>query len=193
MSVVATTTASDTGAPAAAVRLAVVLLTGGLVAVGVGVYAKAHSPAGRPLFTLGFSGMLQMKAWLTTAVAALILVQLFTALWMWGRLPGISGAPGFVATVHRWSGTAAFVVSLPVAVHCMWALGFGAGSTRVLVHGVAGCAFYGAYAAKMLGLRVAGLPARTLPVLGGVTVACVVLLWLTAALWFFTRSGLPLT
>ena len=75
----------------------------------------------------------------------------------------------------------------------MWALGFGAGSLRVLVHGVAGCAFYGAYAAKMLGLRVVGLPARALPVLGGLVITCVVLLWLTAALWFFTRPGLPLT
>ena len=188
-----TTGASDSRASDPAARLALVLLTGGLVAVAIGVYSKAHSPAGRPLFTLGFSGMLQMKAWLTTAVAALVLVQLLTALWMWGRLPGVTHAPGFVGPIHRWSGTAAFVVSLPVAVHCMWALGFGAGSTRVLVHGITGCAFYGAYAAKMLGLRVTGLPDRTLPILGGVTVACVVLLWLTAALWFFTRSGLPLT
>ena len=171
----------------------ILLLTGALVAVALGVYAHAHSPAGRPLFTLGFSGMLQMKAWLTTVVAALIVVQLATALWMWGRLPGVTGAPSYVAPVHRWSGAVAFVVSLPVAVHCMWALGFGAGSLRVLVHGVAGCAFYGAYAAKMLGLRVVGLPARALPVLGGLVITCVVLLWLTAALWFFTRPGLPLT
>lgn len=187
------TTAATQERAAGARNVALMLLSGGLVAVAVGVYAKAHSPAGRPLFTLGFSGMLQMKAWLTTAVAALILVQLVTALWMWGRLPGARTAPAFVAPVHRWSGTSAFVLSLPVAVHCMWALGFGTGSTRVLVHGIVGCAFYGAYAAKMLGLRIAGLPARTLPVLGGVVVACVVLLWLTAALWFFTRSGLPLT
>ena len=174
-------------------KLAALLLVGALVAVTLGVYSKAHSPAGRPLFTLGFSGMLQMKAWLTTIVAVLILVQLMTALWMWGRLPGVGAAPSFIGPVHRLSGAAAFVVSLPVAFHCMWALGFGTGSTRVLVHGIVGCAFYGVYAAKMLGLRMTGLPARTLPVLGGLVVACVVLLWLTAALWFFTRSGVPLT
>ncbi|MGI8870880.1 MAG: DUF6529 family protein [Mycobacteriales bacterium] len=40
------------------------LLVGAAVAVALGVYAKVHSPAGRPLFTCGFSGMLQMKAWL---------------------------------------------------------------------------------------------------------------------------------
>ena len=174
-------------------RLAALLVVGALVAVTLGVYAKVHDPAARPVFTLGFSGVLQMKAWLTTLALALVVVQLATALWMWGRLPGVGSAPSGVGWLHRWSGAAAFVVTLPVAFHCLWALGFGSGSTRVLVHGIAGCAFYGAYAAKMLGLRVVGLPARTLPVLGGLVVATVVVLWLSAALWFFTRSGLPLT
>jgi hypothetical protein len=112
---------------------------------------------------------------------------------MWGNLPGVSRTPAWVAPFHRWSGTTAFIVSLPVAFHCMWALGFGTGSLRVTAHCVIGCAFYGAYAAKMLALRVRGLPGWSLPVLGGTVLTCVVLLWLTAALWFFTRSGLPLT
>jgi hypothetical protein len=72
-------------------------------------------------------------------------------------------------------------------------LGFATTSTRVLLHSIAGCAFYGAYAAKMLGLRVRGLPGWTLPVLGGLVFASLVLVWLTSALWFLTRSGLPLT
>jgi hypothetical protein len=173
--------------------LAAVLALGAGVAVALGVYAKAHSPAGRPLFTLGFSGMLQMKTWLTTIATALLLVQLVTALWMWGRLPGAHAAPGWAAIVHRWSGTVAFVVTLPVAFHCIWALGFSTSSARVVLHGVAGCAFYGAYAAKMLGLRLRRLPGWALPVLGGTVLGLLVLLWLTAALWFFTRSGLPLS
>jgi hypothetical protein len=45
----------------------------------------------------------------------------------------------------------------------------------------------------MLGLRVRGLSGWTLPVLGGLAFASIVVAWLTAALWFFTRSGLPLT
>ena len=64
---------------------------------------------------------------------------------------------------------------------------------RVLVHSLAGCTFYGAYSAKMLGLRLRGLPGWTLPVLGGLVFAALVLVWLTSALWFFSRSGLPLT
>ena len=73
------------------------------------------------------------------------------------------------------------------------ALGFATSSPRVLAHGLAGCLFYGAYAAKMLGLRVRGLPGWSLPVLGGTVFSALVLIWLTSALWFFTRSGVPLT
>jgi hypothetical protein len=169
------------------------LVTGSLVAVATGVYAGVHEPAGRPFATLGFSGMLQMKAWLTTAAALLLVVQLLTALWMWGRLPGAGRAPAWASPVHRTSGAVAFALTLPVALHCMWALGFSTGSPRVLVHGLAACAFYGAYAAKMLGLRLRGLPGWALPVLGGAVLSSLVLVWLTSALWFFTRSGIPLT
>ena len=80
-----------------------------------------------------------------------------------------------------------------MALHCLWSLGFATGSTRVVVHGIAGCAFYGAYSAKMLGLRLRGMPGWTLPVLGGLTFAAFVTVWLTSALWFFTRTGVPLT
>jgi hypothetical protein len=170
-----------------------VLLLGAAVAAATGAYAGLHEPAGRPLTTLGFSGVLQMKAWLTTAAAILLLVQLMTALWMWGRLPGAGRAPSWTGLLHRWSGTVAFVLTLPVAFHCIWSLGFNTDSTRVVVHGLAGCLFYGAYAAKMLGLRVRGLPGWGLPVLGGTVLASLVLVWLTSALWFFTRSGIPLT
>ncbi len=174
-------------------QLAGLLLVAAVVALSLGLYAHFHTPSGRQPFTLGFSGILQMKVWLTTAVLAFVLVQLVTALWMWGRLPGVSRTPTWVAHLHRWSGTVAFVVSLPVAFSCIWSLGFQTGSLRVVVHGVAGCAFYGAYAAKMVGLRLRGLPGWALPVLGGTVVALVIVLWLTAALWFFTRTGVPLT
>ena len=179
-------------APAPRLLLAGVLAAGAVVAVALGVYAKVHTPAGQPLFLLGFSGMLQMKTWLTTLAAALLLVQLATALWMWGRLPGAGPAPDWVSPVHRWSGSVAFVVTLPVAFHCIWALGFADTGPRVLVHSVTGCLFYGAYASKMLALRVERLPGWAVPVLGGAVLVSLVLIWLTAALWFFTRSGLPL-
>jgi hypothetical protein len=174
-----------------ATGLAGALLVGAVIAVALGVYGREHTAARRPLYTLGFSSPLPMKAWLTTIVLILALAQLVTALWMWGRLPGVKSGGPVVAIVHRWSGTAAFVLSLPVAFHCLWALGFSTADTRVVVHGISGCAFYGAYAAKMLGLRVKSLPGWALPVLGGLVLATLILLWLTASLWFFTRSGIP--
>jgi len=173
-------------------RTALVVAVGAAVAVVLGVYGKVHDPALEPLVTLGFSGMLQMKGWLATLALLLVLGQVVGALWMYGRLP-LGPAPGWVTPAHRWSGTLAFVVSLPVALHCLWSLGFVTSSPRVLVHGVAGCTFYGAYAAKMVGLRVSGLPSWALPVLGGLVFGLFVLVWLTSALWFFTRSGVPLT
>jgi hypothetical protein len=184
-----------TASPSAQVerpRTALVVAVGAAVAVVLGVYGKVHDPALEPLVTLGFSGMLQMKAWLATVALLFVVVQLVSALWMWERLP-LGPPPAWVTPAHRWSGTVAFVVSLPVALHCLWSLGLVTSSPRVLVHGVAGCCFYGAYAAKMLGLRVSGLPAWALPVLGGLTFGLFVLVWLTSALWFFTRSGVPLT
>jgi len=171
--------------------LAGVLLAGALVAVGLGVYAKVHHPALRPLFLFGFSGMLQLKTWFATIAVVLVLVQVTTALWMWGRLPGAPDAPSWVAPLHRWSGALAFAFTVQVALHCLWSLGFVTSTPRVLIHSVAGCAFYGAYAAKMLGLRVSGLPSRTLPILGGLVFALFIVLWSTSAVWFFTRSSLP--
>jgi hypothetical protein len=172
--------------------LAALLLVGVAVAVSLGVYARLHRPALRPLFLLGFSGMLQLKTWLATAALLLVLVQLVTALWMWGRLPGAGPTPSWLPTAHRWSGSGAFLVTIPVVLHCVWSLGLLTASPRVLLHGLLGCTFYGAYAAKMLGLRLPGLPGWALPVLGGTTFALFVGVWATSALWFFTRSGVPL-
>jgi hypothetical protein len=183
------TVRSIAAAPRGRAAAALVLVTGAAVALALGVYAKVHDPALRPLFLLGFSGVLQLKTWLTTAALLLVLVQLLTALWMWGRLPGAGPAAGWVPPVHRWSGSVAFLVTVPVALHCVWSLGLATTSARVLAHGVLGCLFYGAYAAKMLGLRLRGLPGWAVPVLGGTVFALFVLLWATSALWFFTASG----
>jgi hypothetical protein len=183
---------ASSSAPRGGTGVALALLAGAAVALAIGVYAEVHQPAQRPVFLFGFSGMLQLKTWLSTVALVLVLVQLTTALWMWGRLPGAGPAPTWIPTVHRWSGSLAFVATVPVALHCVWSLGLVTTSPRVWAHGLLGCAFYGAYTTKMLGLRLRGVHARVLPVLGGAVFALFVLLWSTSALWFFTRSGVPL-
>lgn len=164
---------------------------GALVSVGLGVYGRLHEPSNfvfyLPLFTDGAPA----KAWLATLAVLLAVVQLVSALAMYGRLPRIT-APSWTGGLHRWSGRAAVLVSVPVAVHCLYALGFRYGEPRVLVHSVAGCFFYGAFVAKMLLLRRPGAPAWTLPVLGGAVFTALVVLWLTSAVWFFSANGLVL-
>jgi len=169
--------------------LAAATATGVAVSGALGAYADGHPGDGAALLTLWFSSMLEMKAWLASAAAALLVVQLLSALAMYGRLPGVRQAPGWVGMAHRWSGVAAFGLTLPVAFACVWSLGFEDEPARVLVHSVAGCLFYGVFTIKMLALRIRGVPAVVLPVLGGLVLALLGLTWSTSALWYFATRG----
>lgn len=171
--------------------LVLAALAGGAISVGIGVYGRVHAPTGGNLFRLGFPSLGATKSWLATAAVTLALAQLLSALAMWGWWPGSESAPRWVAAAHRWTGTVAFVVSLPVAYHCLWALGFRTTNGRVVVHSLLGCAFYGAFATKMLALRAARLPKWSLPVLGGLLVVLLAGIWLTSALWFFANVDFP--
>ncbi|MFC4587457.1 DUF6529 family protein [Sphaerisporangium corydalis] len=164
------------------------LLVGGLVAVALGVYGRAHTPTGYAVGLSGFSGTLAMKAWLATGSFVLALVQIFSALAMYGKLPGVQ-APSWTGTLHRWSGRVAFLLSVPVAFHCLYALGAQFDTTRVLVHSLLGTFFYGVFVAKMLSLPKRDLPGWALPVLGGLAFTALTGLWLTSSFWFFTTFG----
>jgi Family of unknown function (DUF6529) len=166
----------------------VALAIGSLVSVGLGVYGRTHEPTFFAINLAGFSSGIAAKAWLATGAFVLALVQLGSALVMYGRIPGVSG-PSWIGGLHRWSGRAAVLLTVPVAVHCLYALGFQDGSVRVLVHSLLGCFFYGAFTAKMLVLR-AETPWWALPLLGGAVFTSLTALWLTSAAWFFTTSGL---
>jgi heme/copper-type cytochrome/quinol oxidase subunit 4 len=165
-----------------------VLLVGAAVSLTLGVYAGTHDPSGRAITTLGFSDVFHMKAWLTTVVAALALVQLASALRIFGHL-GRGATPHWVNVAHRTSGTVAVLVSAPVAFSCLWSLGFSTFDTRATVHSLLGCAFYGAFVAKLLALKMSRLPGWALPVLGGLVFCVIVGLWLSSSLWFFRNVG----
>jgi hypothetical protein len=96
--------------------------------------------------------------------------------------------PGWLRPAHRASGTLAFLLTVLVAYHCLWALGFQAHSgTRVLAHGVAGCFFFGALTSKVLIVRSGRMPRWALPVVGGTLFAALTVIWLSSSLWFFKR------
>lgn len=182
-------TRRDPVQPATSARLLVLpALAGGLVALTLGIYGRLHSPTGVAVDIVGFSSPAAVKAWLASAAAVLALVQLGSALVMYGKVPRIS-APSWISGLHRWSGRLAFILTVPVVVHCLYALGFQSFDARVLLHSIAGCLFFGAFTVKMLALTRRGMPGWVLPVLGGLAFTLLIVLWFSSAFWFFSFFG----
>ncbi|MFJ4652491.1 DUF6529 family protein [Nocardia sp. NPDC088792] len=164
-----------------------VLLAGAAVAVVLGVVAKHYGPGTTALPTWGFSGPSVFKAYLSSVILVLVIGQLLTAVWIYRFR-----APRFVHRYHRLSGALAFALSLPVGFYCLYTFGFQFGPqvpTRTWVHSLAGLTFYGAFAAKMLTLRLRNAPGWLLPVLGGLVFTSFVLAWTLTAAWWFRTIG----
>jgi len=182
----ASTTAVPAKSPVVAVLIAVAI--GALVAVGLGVFGKLHEPQFFSINLAGFSSGLAVKAWLSTLAVLLALFQLASAFAMYRLIPG-GKAPSWIGTAHVWSGRLAVLASVPVAVHCLYALGFESYDNRVLFHSLFGCFFYGAFVTKMILLTRKGLRGWVIPVAGGLVFFGLVYVWLTSALWFFQTNG----
>lgn len=177
--------------PKTATALIVPVLVGCFVAGALGVYGKLHAPTNLAVNIAGFSSPQTVKVWLATLVFMLAIVQLFTALVMYGKIPFLKNV-SWLGGVHRWSGRLAFIASIPVALHCLYALGFADFDTRVLMHSLLGCFFYGTFAAKMLILAKKGVPNWALPLFGGLVFTALSGLFVTSALWFFTTFGVKI-
>ncbi|MEO8688608.1 MAG: DUF6529 family protein [Solirubrobacteraceae bacterium] len=176
--------------PSRGARLLLVAGTGAAIALSLGIYGNAHEPATDLSITLGFANTITMKVWLASFAVLFALVQLGSALWMYGRLP-LRDGPAWLGSLHRISGRVAFLLTLPVAYHCLYQLAFQDSTTRVLVHSLLGCAFYGAFAAKVVVVRSHSLAGWTLPVAGGLVFTVLVAVWLTSGLWFISENGIP--
>src|SRR6185295_13373108 len=139
---------------------------GALVALSLGVYGNVHDPATDLSITLGFKDTITMKVWLASLAVLFAVVQLGSALWLYGKLP-VGAAPAWLGSLHRISGRLAFLLSLPVAYHCLYQLAFQDTTTRVLAHSLLGCVFYGAFATKVTLIHMPGRAGIWLPVIGG--------------------------
>jgi Family of unknown function (DUF6529) len=139
------------------------------------------------LITTVFSSTIAAKAWFATAALAFVVVQLLTAARIYGRLRFLAERGAGVATLHRWSGRIALVLTLPVFFHCVTILGFQTPDARVAIHSLAGTFVYGVFAAKVLVVRDRTLPGWTLPAAGLSLASVLVVLWLTSSLWYFTN------
>jgi len=164
-------------------------LIGCLVALTLGLYGRLHHATGIAVNIAGFSSPGYVKTWLATGAAVFAVIQVGSALVMYGKVPRVT-APRWIGGLHQWSGRIAFILTVPVAVHCLYALGFANYSTRVLIHSILGCLFFGAFTVKMLVLPKRGLPGWVLPALGAAVFAILILIWFTSAYWFFSTFGI---
>jgi hypothetical protein len=168
--------------------LIVASLVGAAIAVILGVYDRGHDGTAKT-FPLFFSGQLQMKTWFATLAVLFALFQVLSALRIYGKVKIPKQPPKWLGDAHRLSGTLAFLFSLPVAYHCLWSIGSrDLGSTRVVVHAIAGSLFYGVFATKMLIVRDRKTPGWALPLVGGLAFTALVVIWFSSAYWFLTTT-----
>ena len=177
------------------IRLVLVLLAGGAVAVTLGVYGQLHTPAAQRSTTLMFwslsfdtaQAMLQFKSIFTTIAIVFALMQLVSGLRLREHISWPRSMPLWYSDFHRLCGTLALVFSLPVAYHCLWSLGFqtSTNNTRAVVHSFLGCFFYGAFVTKVLAVRTSRVPNWLVPVVGGLVLASLAGIWVSSALYFF--------
>jgi hypothetical protein len=164
------------------------------VAVTGAVYVAGRLVTPDYAFSLfGRTGLaaVALKAALASVVLAGVVVQVVLALWIYRRLP-LAGSPSRpVRPAHRLTGVAVFALTVPIAVHCLITYGVQLTSARVAVHSLAGCFFYGAFAAKVVLVHSRRLPGWALPAAGGVIAILVGVLWYTSALWYYNGFRLP--
>jgi uncharacterized iron-regulated membrane protein len=93
--------------------------------------------------------------------------------------------------VHRLVGLTTVLLSLPVAYHCLWSLGFQSYDTRVLVHSVLGCLVYGVLVTKVIALHTGSTAGWLVPLAGGLLFTALILTVLSSAVWYFASFGMP--
>ncbi len=161
----------------------------GIVCTQTGLYTSTCTQT--PFFHLFFSDPIHFKVWLASGAMGLGLLQLLSAARIYGRVR-LPLADRFWQGAHRWTGRVAILLTLPVAYHCIFLLGFQTMDARVLLHSLFGSAFYGAFLGKVWIVRARGFPGWALPIAGGLLFALLLGLWWTSALWFFTQHGISL-
>jgi len=170
------------------------IAVGALVALALGLLARAEavSPGEYPggYFRLFFSDPLHLKVWFATAALAVALLQPVSAAWMFGRLPW--RRPAWLPRAHRLTGLVVILLTLPIAYHCIFKLGFQTYSERVVTHAVLGCAFYGFFVAKVMIVQRRRYPWWAYVVAGGGLFVLLLALWYTSALWLFRTAGVAL-
>src|SRR4029453_303922 len=140
-----------------------------------------------------FSTPIAFKAWFASAAALFAIVQVLTGARIFGKLTAIVPVPPpgghrtRVNRIHRWSGRIAVLLTLPVAFHCIFILGFQTDDARVLAHSILGSFIYGVFAVKVFFVRDRDHPRWVVPLVGGAPFTGAPRLWSPSSLWYFTQ------
>lgn len=169
-------------------RILVPVLVGALITVALGVYGGQHKGQSIVFHVSGFEELIRAKSWMASISAAFAVVQASSGAIMSGHVPRVK-SPTWIPTLHRWSGRIAFFVAVPVAVFCLYGIGFQHYTTRVLLHSCLGCLFFGVFTIKMLALSLRGLSGWIISLLGGLLFTVLIAIWFTSAFWYFALRG----
>jgi hypothetical protein len=175
------------------IRFAAPLVVFALASLTIGILAS-RSVGGYPappFFHLFFSDTIHMKAWLATGAIILAFFQPITAARTF-ELFHFAPSGRFWGSVHRASGYLAILLTMPIAYHCIFLLGFETDNLRVAIHSLLGSALYGAFLAKVIIVRSRGFPGWVFAIAGGLLFAILLGLWSTSALYFFSSNPIAL-
>lgn len=170
---------------------------GAVVALLLGVLGRVHDPTLSGTTDLGFRTVIEMKVVVSTAIGVLVVLQLLGGLWLYGVVG--RRVPSWLGTAHRISGAVALLLTVFVGYSCLWALGLEVGTrhdgekvpVRAVVHGVLGCAVFGAVVVKVIAVRSRRAPGWFLPLAGGMLFALLMVVVLTSAGWYVGTEGWP--
>jgi hypothetical protein len=158
-------------------------------ALATGLVARGR-PELHGNFKLFFSSQFHLMTWLSMVAAGLACCQLFTAAWIFHKLPW--PGPPWIPALHRWTGRLAILFVLPVLYWCIFQLGFQTFDTRYVAHSVLGTLFVGAVAGKITIVRLRRFPVWVYLLAGLLVFATLLGAWGTSALWFVRQAGIKL-
>ena len=108
-----------------------------------------HEPTGRDFVLYGFESAAGWKNALTLVVAVLLVAQAALAFKLAGLFGLRAASRPWLLELRRLIATLAVGLSLPVAFHCVWVLGFGSDSSAITLHSILGCIAYGCVVAAL--------------------------------------------
>jgi hypothetical protein len=160
------------------------------VALAAGLVARGRQEVPGD-FRLFFSSQFHLMAWLSMVTMSLVCCQLFTAAWIFRKLPWPRPSPR-IPTIHRWTGRLAILSVLPVVYWCIFQLGFQTFNARYLAHSVFGTLFVGAVVGKVTIVRLRRFPVSVYVFAGLLVFAMLIGAWGTSTLWFLRQAGTKL-